>query len=90
MVCSECGQCCSVLFFNFNRIIPIDSEQRKYYDYHNVKIKHKGHNTIFEVHTKCSQLGDDNKCKIFETRPKVCYYANKDQYGGVKLPCCTD
>jgi Fe-S-cluster containining protein len=87
--CSQCGQCCKILVFNVpHKHMP--SDEKRYYDYHNVKIERVNRNTDrYIVYAPCIHLTKDNKCDIFDTRPDICDYKNcKIKF--YRPDCCTD
>lgn len=66
MKCQKCGECC----IRFNFTVPLTKEELK-----ELVQAHYGDKAeelrVFLDH-KCVQLNDDNTCKIYETRPKIC------------------
>jgi len=59
--CVGCGLCCKV--FNFAH----DPKAPKHID------EFLGELTIVPIgYGRCNHLGDDNRCKIYDTRPKMC------------------
>lgn len=97
MVCSKCGKCCQFNDFRINTNATIIAtslnmtvgEMTRYYGYRNITVITKGNETIFRVNNKCSQLGEDNLCKIWETRPAICN-GQQNNPNIVKPAGCTD
>lgn len=57
--CTGCGACCRVIHHADNIIVRDDPTHPYYFPY-----THK--------EGVCENLGEDNKCKIYETRPLIC------------------
>jgi Fe-S-cluster containining protein len=65
--CSCCGTCCdNILLLTSDEIYQI----KHYIKQHNIKCVNR--NTIFNYAGKCPFLNEQNKCNIYEVRPKVC------------------
>ncbi|MBW2968848.1 YkgJ family cysteine cluster protein [Candidatus Woesearchaeota archaeon] len=76
ITCEECGaKCCRYIAVEMDEPDCLD-------DWDKIKwlLMHEGVSVyldndgdwIVEVTTKCKNLGDDNKCKIYDTRPDLC------------------
>jgi len=61
----------------------------RYYALHNIDIIKKEDATTFQIKNVCSELGEDNLCKIWETRPEICKNT-KDKKCILKPEGCTD
>jgi uncharacterized protein len=76
VTCKQCdGECCKYVTVSFAE--PEDKEdwdEIKWWLMHkNVKVyKDTEGDWIVEFSTPCKNLGEDNKCQIYETRPQVC------------------
>lgn len=73
------GECCRYFVFN----CELDEEMREYYNMHE-NVKAVG-NQIF-ILNKCKNLGPDNKCKIYDKRPKICREGYTHTSEGIDYP----
>jgi Fe-S-cluster containining protein len=75
---TKCGGCIALCCRYFALEVdrpdePSDFEDLRWYMLHqNVEIFIEGRSWFVQMYNKCSALGDDNKCTIYETRPKIC------------------
>lgn len=85
VLCTYCpGKCCRYF------ALPIDTPDGwREYDFMRWFLLHERASVFVDdetwyllVHTKCKHLGDDNRCGIYETRPKICreYKTDKCEY----------
>ena len=58
--CTGCGACCRVINRHESLIVTDDVSSLYYFPYK------------WDETGKCENLGDDNKCKIYESRPLIC------------------
>ena len=73
--CEHCaGTCCNYL------ALPID-KPKTIRDYDDIRwyLLHEGISVFVEdgdwfiqIQTRCKQLGEDNRCSIYESRPRIC------------------
>jgi len=80
-ICKNCGKCCCYVATEID--VPEereDFENIKWYVCHkNVKVfvDEEG-NWYLEFLTPCEFLGDNNKCDVYERRPKICQKYDAD------------
>ena len=85
LLCEHCEAKCCRYF-----ALPIDKpDSRQDFDFMRWFLLHE-HATVFTeddtwyllVHTKCKQLQDDNRCGIYDHRPRICrdYTTRKCEY----------
>lgn len=58
--CTGCGACCRVINRHKGIIVRNDETHPFYFPYQ------------WDDTGKCENLGDDNKCKIYDQRPLIC------------------
>ena len=83
--CNMCGKCCLGFHLPAHNL---DKDKIRYLCLHkNVEEEQdaQGRPTIY-IKNRCTQLGTDNKCKIYETRPKVCKEAYEKNRQNVTFP----
>jgi Fe-S-cluster containining protein len=71
--------CCRYFVFN----CKIDEEMIKYYNMH--ENTYAKDNQVF-ILNKCKNLGEDGKCMIYKTRPKICREGYSKRKTGVDYP----
>jgi Fe-S-cluster containining protein len=76
ITCLECrGECCKKLAFNIEAPKNIiDFQDIKWYLYHEgviVYIDNEG-DWMVQVPVKCTKLGKNGRCTIYEDRPPIC------------------
>ena len=76
ITCEKCkGECCKKLAFHIETPLNIiDYQDIKWYLYHEktiVYIDNEG-DWMVQIPVKCTKLGKDNKCKIYDKRPPIC------------------
>jgi Fe-S-cluster containining protein len=75
---TKCGSCIALCCRYFALEVdkpdePSDFEDLRWYMLHqNVEIFIEDRAWYVQMYNKCNALGDDNKCTIYETRPKIC------------------
>jgi Fe-S-cluster containining protein len=65
--CSSCGKCCSNIFIPF----LANEDEKRWIEYHSMEVIENEIGTFIKINNPCSKL-KDNKCSIYEDRPKVC------------------
>lgn len=68
--CSKCGECCTVIDFVAGKEVSYD--EARFYELHGIRLHTEGGQLLLEVPLRCSLLGEDNLCKDYENRPKIC------------------
>lgn len=92
--CNQCGQCCSNIYLLHNQEVIASSEhfeklKQRHEDYRHfvpIEITDSG------VKFRCTQLQDDNRCGIHDSRPSFCKkYPSEDTIllGGELSPDCS-
>ena len=71
MRCRQCGKCCRWLLIGIRDFREVDTDFVKA---RGLKIVDVGdfYVALYATGPKCKHLGKDNKCKIYEDRPKSC------------------
>ena len=69
MNCLDCGKCCKYIHY------PIRTRGDRVFWRFRGAIAFVGEYAILPF--KCPQLGEDNKCKIYENRPLACRHYKK-------------
>lgn len=88
--CGGCiALCCRYFALEIDKPVePSDFEDLRWYMLHqNVEIFVEDRAWYVQMFNKCNMLGDDNKCTIYEIRPKICRdysddYCDKDELEG--------
>ena len=74
--CKGCGACCKKIGFDISTPETLEEfEDIKWYLFHkgiSVYID-RGNEWTVEVQTRCKQLDSKGRCKIYESRPPICY-----------------
>lgn len=65
MSCKKCGACCKYIAMQVGSLTE-DSE--RWASYHGCRYA----NGIMFIPCRCSQLGEDNLCKIHDNKPNMC------------------
>ena len=79
------ASCCRSISFNVNKLSP---DLKYYYELHNCKIvKFNNDVDTVVIPLKCSQLDDNNLCKLHESgkKPKVCTSLDENSSKGCYL-----
>jgi len=95
--CSRCGKCCKFVDFTVpvNASVLADAlnmdigDMSRYYSFRNIKVILDEKKTTFRIMNQCSQLGEDNLCKIWDSNPGICKGQQENKYI-VKPEGCTD
>ena len=69
MSCKKCGACCK---YTAVMIGQPDEDGVRWSAYHGHRLFEKEGQLVVFIPNRCSQLGDDNLCKIYKDRPNVC------------------
>jgi Fe-S-cluster containining protein len=65
--CVDCSRCCENIFLPF----LADGDEKRWIEYHGLKVIENEMGAFIKINNKCSQL-KDGKCSIYEDRPDVC------------------
>ena len=73
--CTECGQCCTYVGIGINApTTPRFATDILWYLYHERLYVYRDGDREWSVHfeTRCKNLADDLRCRIYEDRPHIC------------------
>ena len=87
--CSKCSWCCKHQVFEVPHLIYNQSDS-DYYKFRGIIFIRKNRNVDYKiVPCRCSQLGDDNLCKIWLERPDICDRTRRGTHKIYSPPWCT-
>lgn len=69
MACKKCGACCKYAAVVMD---GLSKDGRRWAEYHGQTIIERQGKYVIFIPNRCSQLGDDNLCKVYDNRPDVC------------------
>lgn len=90
MVCSRCGSCCKTITITSKHRHLTESD-KKYWEFRGIKLERLNREVDrMIIPCRCIHLGEDNLCKIWETRPDMCRKEFR-RTKGIYVPSeCTD
>lgn len=68
--CKKCGNCCTELEIDLRDEDAEDEDFIRWVELHGITFNKEEESVVIPL--KCKMLDKNNKCRIYENRPKVC------------------